>query len=199
MQYLKYIVNRINLGLLGHFDFVPSAKKQICDIAKLAKRERGDKSQVWPAYWDGEEYQFAGVDEDYDLIIYHRQLSMTSAVVPGGYGDSVGHIKNSVKMCMVVFGSHQVIGHSSDELALHIQAMMPGMFKPETLKPTQLRSTSINITDIVLNEEQVFNEEYKSVDYFIKPEHIYFKVNYTIESTFDKNCFNKCSCKTAAK
>ena len=38
-------------------------------------------------------------------------------------------------------------------------------------------------------EEQVFNEEFKNVDYFILPEHALLKCNYTIESTLSKACF----------
>jgi hypothetical protein len=169
-------------------------KKQLLQVAQLCKRiSQGEKEQVWPAeFSESGEGTYAGVDEDYDLIIYHRAIGMqVSAATTGRFGSEVGDTKNSLQMCMVVYSNRKAQKLSKEELAMKIQAGFPDQLTGKS-KPKNIKTLNINITGFVLNEEQVFNEEYKNVDYFLRPENILIKVNYTIESTFSKRCFKTC-------
>lgn len=189
MEYIQDITHKIDEALKGHLAFLSeSVKVQAMGIVQLVRREKDGKETVWPGKKVDGNFEFAGVDDDYNAISYHRILALRpTTVTSSGYGDSRGKTKNAVSMCMVLFAKHDCVNMPSEVLALQIQGVLP-----EQLTIPNFSSTLINLNDIVLNEKQVFDEEYKNVTYFIGPEHILLKINYTIESTFQKGCFNKC-------
>jgi len=189
MQYLDNITNKIDEVLKGQLPFLSESKQvQNMGIVQLVRRQKDNKETVWPGKLVAGNYEYAGVDDDFKIITYHRVLSLKPSSVPNsGYGDSRGKNKNTVSMSFVLFADRELVAVTADVLALQIQGVLPEMLTVENFS-----STLINLNDIVLNEKQVFDEEYKNVTYFIGPEHIFLKINYTIESTFQKGCFNRC-------
>lgn len=168
----------------------PDAK--LHGIARLItdKREETDKGGIIsPAICNdnGEAYP---VDlGDNDMEMYHRVISITASQSNrAGFGRSLNPLQVKMKMCMVIFSDTTITKTPADVMALqifsiierkHLKAIAPGV-----------KNTSILINDTILNDSQVFGEEFKNVDNFLGPEHSLIKINYTVESTVYQKCFN---------
>ena len=197
MPYLKKIVDFINTELSNSLlNTRRFQDKKIIGIAQAMPRKEKNDIQLLPSYVDNNgEGQYVGVDDDYSLIIYHKVNSVTVGKTASGgrYGDGTGYDAHVAKMSMVVFGRRDRLELTNDELAIYLQANVPDAVDAPLLKALQFKVANININDIVLNDLQVFQEEYQGFTYFLKPEQFLFKLNYSIESAFLKKCFANCS------
>lgn len=198
MAYLKNIVDFINdglnIGLLNKKEFV---NKLVIGIAQSMPKKNEDRGgvELLPSYVDNNgEGQYVGPDDAYDYMGYHKVNSIMVGMtnVNKGFGDERGYRANVVKMSYIVFGRRDRLQMSNEELAFYLQLNFPEAAGKERLKQLQLKMCNIYVNDIVLNDLQVFNEEFQVIEYFLKPEQFLFKVNYTIESAFDKKCFTTC-------
>jgi hypothetical protein len=197
MAYLKYIVEFINAqlneGLLSNEKY---RNKKIIAIAQSMPRRESDKNlELFPSFVDEDgEGQYIGPDDEFDFIGYHRvnTIGVGKAVLNKGFGDGKGYDANSIKMSYVVFAQRDRLKLTNDELALYIQVHFPEALEKALMEKCQLKVCNINITDIILNDLQVFNEEFQGIEFFLKPEQYLLKVNYTIESAFSKKCFTTC-------
>lgn len=193
MGYLKNIVQVIDAALeAGLLSDVKFADKKTVGIAQSMVRP-GDKTlELLPCYVNNEgEGNYVGPDDDYNYIGYHRvnSLTATKANVNRGYGDGRGYDAHIIRMSYVVFGRRDILQMTNDELALQVQMNFPEALEHIVLEQLQLKACNINVTDIILNDLQVFQDEFQGIQYFLKPEQFLFKVNYTIESAFLKKCF----------
>lgn len=193
MSYLKdtadYINSYLNVQMLNRSVF---QNQLISSIAQSVARHEGSNVEILPCLVDPNgEARYLGPDDDFDYMAYHKVNSFiaTKSTFNKGYGDSKGLIVNQTKMSYVVFGNRSALIMSNDELAVHLQTHWPDKVSKTILTEWKLSYIDININDIILNDLQVFNEEYQGVEFFLKPEQYLFKVNYTIESAFDKKCF----------
>lgn len=195
MKFLNYILDIINDQVSSGLDSDVVKHSSFFRLAQQVKEKKvnDDKEKIAPYIYDKGDFQYSGVDDDKDIIVYHRadNIIATKIARQGGYGDGDNDRLYSVRTSMVVFANRNVFKCTTDELALEISAYMPGLLSKAQSAEARLKQCTITINEIVLNAERVFNEEYKNVDYFIQPEHIYFKINYTIESTLNAKCFNK--------
>jgi len=199
MPYLKYIVSYINQTLnqkLLNDDCF--SNKKVIGLAQSLPKNSGERIQLLPSYVDHDgEAQYVGPEDDYDLIIYHRinNITIGKALNQRAFGDTRHLDAHVAKIALLVFGRRDRIKLTNDELAILLQAAMPEAATKEILKELQFQAANINLTDIILNDLQVFQEEFQNVTYFLKPEQFLFKINYTIESAFLKECFEKnCNC-----
>lgn len=194
MSYLATIIDYINDQLVT--EVLSNAKyenKQINGLCQLLPRALGnDKIEIIPSYVsESGEAVYVGPDDDYSLMIYHRVNTITVGKANlSTYGDNRQMDANIARMSMVVFGVRNELQMTNDELAVIIQASTPQAATREVLTTLDFRACNININEIILNDMQVFSEEYQnSVSFFLKPEQFLFKINYSIESTFLKGCF----------
>ena len=189
MKYLDFITGIINEAVTAS---LPVDNVQILGVAQLVRTERQGRPVTWPAvYTEKGELTYAGIDDKYAVCAYHRAMSMANQFVSGGYGDSIGDMRLTHRMSFVVYAHRDAIGMNADQLALHLHFIIPELVKE---LPRHFKQVRINISDVVLNTEQVFNEEFRNVDFFLGPEHVLLKCNYTIESIINKRCFNtQCS------
>jgi hypothetical protein len=196
MSYLKKVVEFINDGLNnGFLNQKLFVNKKVIGIAQLLPRRENDRLELLPCYVSNSgDAQYVGPDADYDYLGYHRCLGIGvgKASVNTGFGDGKGYDANIVRMSYVVFACKNKIDLSNDEIALFVQANFIESIERELLQKLQLKACNIKVNDIVLNDLQVFNEEFQGVEFFLKPEQFLLKVNYTIESAFDKKCFKNC-------
>ena len=196
MGYIKTIVDLINKklddGFLSKKRFV---NKSVIGIAQSMALKNDNGIQLLPCFIDENgESKYVGPEDDYDFSSYHKVnfIGVAKALVNKGFGDGKGYDANVVRMSFVVFGRRDKLQMTNDELALYIQVFFAEAAEAEMLKALQLKACNININDIILNDMQVFNEEFQGVEFFLKPEQFLLKVNYTIESAFEKKCFNIC-------
>jgi len=188
MIYPDCIIDEIDAAIAGVFP----ANSQVMGIAQLVTRPKDGKDTIWPARYKGNgDCDYAGVDDNYPAVTYHRSLNMAlSRVGKSGYGDAAQDTRATHNMSLVVYANKDNLDCSGDQLAMRLQQAFPDTIKGKS--GTGLKLVAININSIVLSDTQVFGEEYKNVPPFLGPEHILLKINYSIESTYDKRCFNTC-------
>jgi hypothetical protein len=132
---------------------------------------------------------YVGIDDIYPIRIYHRLTSMTSAIKQGtGAGRSVGDQVNTYQLSMVVYLDRPKSNMYPDEFLLFAQANTP-----ERLTMQPYRSIVTTFTSTVFDSLLVYRQEYVSSDtYKLKEDQYFFKINYSIETTFSKGCFKTC-------
>ena len=74
-----------------------------------------------------------------------------------------------------------------EELFLFLQANFP-----EEIRSNPYKKVFIRTTNVILNSQQIFSAEYAGSNFLLPAEKSLFQINYTIESTFKKDCFAKC-------
>jgi hypothetical protein len=135
----------------------------------------------------GEKY--VGIDDIYPVRIYHRLNSMSSAIkARTGYGREVGDHMNTYQLSMVVFLDRPKSRLYPDEFLLVLQANFP-----ERISMEPYSSIVTNFGSAVFDSQLVYRQEYVVSDtYRLKEDQYFFKINYSIETTFSKGCFKKC-------
>lgn len=133
--------------------------------------------------------RYVGIDDVFPVRIYHRLNSMNSIIKPGtGMGRSVGDQVNTYQLSMVVFLDKPKAKMYPDEFLLVVQASAP-----ERLSIQPYKSVVINFGNVVFDSLLVYRQEYISSDtYRLKEDQFFFKINYSIETTFSKGCFKTC-------
>lgn len=179
---ISHVIAEINKGLTKLFETVAGAK-----VYGLAQTMLKDGKYI-PALVDNSgEGKYIGIDDVSPVITYHKLNSITSALnKTNSYGDTPGIITNTHNNTIIVYLNRKRLKILPDELFLFIQARIPDSAQLEPFK-----SISIKITNVILSSEQVWAMEYKR-DFTLPPEANLFAVNYTIESSFKKGCFDKC-------
>lgn len=133
--------------------------------------------------------KYVGIDDVYPVRIYHRLNSMSSIIKPGtGTGRSAGDQANTYQLSMVVFLDQSKAKMYPDEFLLFAQANIPERVSIEPYK-----SVVTNFTGSIFDSLLVYRQEYVSSEtYKLKEDQFFFKINYSIETTFSKGCFKKC-------
>lgn len=133
--------------------------------------------------------RYVGIDDVYPVRIYHRLNSMSSSIKTGtGTGRLVGDQANTYQLSMVVFMDRPKSNMYPDEFLLFAQANTP-----ERLIIDPYKSVVIVFSGAIFDSQLVYRQEYVASDtYRLKEDQFFFKINYSIETTFSKGCFKKC-------
>lgn len=176
MHSIRDIVTELNKS----FTWLPSGS-EVNGIAELLLRDEVTVPVI------GEKY--VGIDDVYPVRIYHRINSMTSAIKAGtGMGRSAGDQVNTYQLSMVVFLDKPKSKLYPDEFLLYAQANTP-----ERISIEQYKSVVTTFGSAVFDSLLVYRQEYISSDtYRLKEDQFFFKINYSIETTFSKGCFKRC-------
>ena len=176
MHSIRDIVTELN----NAFTWLPSGS-EVNGIAELLQREDVTIPVINERY--------VGIDDVYPVRIYHRLNSMTSAIKAGtGTGRSIGDQANTYQLSMVVFLDKPKSNMYPDEFLLLAQANTP-----ERLTIEPYKSIVTTFTSSVFDSLLVYRQEYVSSEtYKLKEDQFFFKINYSIETTFSKGCFKKC-------
>ena len=181
---LRSFIDMINVPLQ---DLIKGSK--VFGLAQLVIRTSGTVQEILPGIVDLKgDIQYAGLDDVSSMRIYHRNTGITTAIATGkGFGDAGNDLINTYQMSMVVFSDQQKVKKFPDELFLYLQANIPEFIKLEPYK-----TIAIKIGSVILDSKTVFDKEYAGTDFKLPAEKNLFQINYTIESTFKKGCFQKC-------
>lgn len=159
-------------------------------LAEAVLRVRGALTETIPGIVGNDgEIKYVGPDDLQSMIIYHKVAALASreSTAVRGVGDQPGAIQNAYSLSMFIWLDRKKTKLRPDELFLYIQANIP--FKIE-IDPYVQVFTRIN--SAVLNGQQVYDSEFKGVDYKLPAHQTMLQINYTIESTFKAKCFEKC-------
>lgn len=176
MHSIRDIVTELNKSLT----WLPSGS-EANGIAELLLRE----DVTIPVISD----KYVGIDDVYPVRIYHRLNSMTGAIKAGtGTGRAVGDQVNTYQLSMVVFLDKPKSKLYPDEFLLFAQA-----YTPERLTLNPYKSVVTTFSGTVFDSLLVYRQEYISSDtYRLKEDQFFFRINYSIETTFSKGCFKEC-------
>lgn len=176
MHSIRDIVTQLN----SSFTWLPSGS-EANGIAELLLRDDVTIPVI------GEKY--VGIDDVYPVRIYHRLNSMGSSIKPNtGAGRAAGDQVNIYQLSLVVFLDHPKSNLYPDEFLLFVQANTP-----ERLTMEPYKSVVTNFSGAALDSLLVYRQEYISSDtYKLKEDQYFFKINYSIETTFSKGCFKTC-------
>lgn len=163
---------------------------KVFGIAEAISRTRGETVEVFPGVVgnDGEIKEVTPDDVE-SVLIYHKANALATALstLVRGVGDQPNAFVNAYAMSMIVYVDRKKTKLRPDELFLYIQANLPFQIKQE---PYNIILTRINT--VILNSQQVYDSEYKGVQNRLPANQSLMQINYTIESTFHQNCFEKC-------
>lgn len=132
---------------------------------------------------------YVGVDDLQSAIIYHKVNALSTRLSPvvKGVGDSPNGIQNAYGISMIVYIDRKKIKMRPEDFYLFISANIPYQL---SIAPYNL--VLIQINSVILNSQTVYDSEYKGVERRLPANHSLMQINYTIESTFKKDCFAKC-------
>jgi hypothetical protein len=160
---------------------IPGAKTY--GIAKTAAKD----DKILP--YTGDVY--IGIDDTHPAQVYHKQLSISSNNVAGsGYGDNVAFLQNVYGMAMVVYYNEKKCGFTADKIYTFIQSAITGILKSEGH-----RLLRINVLSAILNDGQVWSQEYGQTPFKLSGSQRLIQINYSITAVFDKNCIAIPNCK----
>lgn len=193
MPFIKEIVSTIN----DHLKTNVLKTKQFqtglyAGLAILSNKEIGaNKFKTFPVMEvDGGKYEYVGPDDKYPIIIYHKSKNATYTKLKEADNSSFGDdedLKQTIQMQMVLFGIRPRLGNiTAEDLESTIIANFPNSFVVNN------KETITTPVSSVLDKKTVFDNEFKNVDLFLREDHIFISINYTIESQFQKGCFNIC-------
>lgn len=177
------IIEHINHSLKGLFEKFPGSKYY--GLAQSVVRDQ----QLLPCTIDKfGEGKYVGIDTAIPIQLYHKQISLTTAIRPGsGYGDDTGDYQNTYTNVMIVYLNRTKTNLLPDEFYLYVQANFL-----DTINIPDFALVNVRPTSVILNRDVVLNSEYGPSAPKLGAEHHFFAINYTIESAFNKNCFEKC-------
>ena len=130
---------------------------------------------------------FVGPDDSFDFILYHRALSMSTVSKGGAFGDGTKEVRMTSNMSMIVYYNEKAVCLSPDDIFMVMASKI-------SIPPTMgdVMGISINLGSVSFNKEDIFASEYKAVPYNLSAEQQIFRIDYTLEGTFRKDCLNIC-------
>ena len=190
MAYLGEIVSGSNNEIKGKLTAFPTALYE--GIAYSLVKKEGKGSQSLPAIIDmNGDAKWITFDDIRELIIYHKITSSTySQLKSGSYGDGYGMFQHNYEIDLFVMADRKRAGVSPDVLEAAIASNIPNILT----KPAGINFLNIVTVNANHNSRQLFGQEYPGVDYYLKPEHIFFSIRYRIELRYQKGCISLCQC-----
>lgn len=186
---LKTIVDNINAVIKSNLKQERFQKGIYYGLSKVALVKYDDSDEIVPMiYTDGKERRLS-VDDTYPLNIYHRCVSISQTTAPkeNQYGDGESVIKETCNILAVVYGKSEIVGLCQEDLASIITASFPSTMTVTYISNIIVRTNSVNNDSVA-----VYAQEYKSTSYPLNPEDYFFSIGYTVETTWDKACVDKC-------
>ena len=163
---------------------------RVYGIAEPVARTSGSEVEILPGVISNNgEIKYVGIDDLESVIIYHKAnaLGVRLSTIKKGFGDDPNAFVNAYSMSMIVYIDRSKTKLRPEEFFLFIQANIPFEIKEQPYK-----SIFTQINTVILNTQTVYDSEYKGTKNPLPANHSLMQINYTIESTFDKNCFEKC-------
>lgn len=195
MPLLSTIVSNINAQIQAKLNDQAFQVSQYNGITIPITRtsSKDGKTSTFPAVRipNSKDGKMVILDDKYNLIAYHKLITNNYSIVEtDDFGDDYSMIKQVTQMQLVIWAQSSKIGFLAEhELEAFISGAIFGEMKLKPFYTLFVAPTSTNF-----DKNVIFNQEHKGVDNILQNDHLYFTINYTIESTFDRKCFSICDC-----
>lgn len=198
MQYIKQIVNAINIAIEAKLDDPRFQGSEYHGIAVSAiQTDDEGKTRLMPLvtdHYDNE--RWVGIDDTLPLRIYHKNNGIGYSDEPGkSYGDGGSTSKKEVtQMSMIVYGNRMMLKLTPEELEGAVVSGLPSALGDATISQLKIKSCVIRPTSSVIDPITNFLTEYRTDKYELPPNALFIRINYNIESSYKNACFNICDC-----
>jgi len=170
MRSIVDIVAFINSRLCN---VIPGMK--LYNIAQIVSREAATVPVV--------DEKDAAFDDTHPAQIYHKINGLTMATTATGFGRD-NNLLYTYQMSMIVFLNKRHI--RPEDFPIIAQGNIPQRFTTENTQ-----SVSIKFLSAILNDQQVFAQEYRS-PFRLGTNQRLFQINYSLEVVYKPGCFEKC-------
>jgi len=149
---------------------------------------KADRAGMFPVVYDDRgQFKYIGIDDKFPLMMYHRITSMITPPDPGSYGDG-DRMKLIAGMRAAIYADRERVKIQADELGLFMSNGFPSVIH----KVPNFGTVAVRIQSIVPDNIAAFQIEYGATPFFLKPEQLLILINYQLETTVKKSCFNIC-------
>lgn len=189
------IVTQINTDLKKiQFAAKRFQKGRFSEIAELITSVDDDQRQVVPSIVsnDGSVEKLV-IDDVFPFQLYHRHIGSTVEPVDPDeqFGDRILR-QETAQMLMVVIGDRSRLELTKEEIITGIMLGMPLELGSAFLSTNSLDNVNIIPGDFNLDKEAAWNTEYNTSDVMLKPETIFFTMDYSIETRAKFDCITVC-------
>lgn len=196
MNSLSEIVKLINIALLTlAFNVEPRQKAALFGISKSLpyKLTTGGTYELIPTQLDllGEAKKL--IPDDINPVqIYHKVNSVITVPDKQQYGNTNDKIIRTAQLSMIVWAQSDKIKLFDFELDELMLSIFPNKIATADLTRLQLTGCTINYNSTDFNSMAIFAREYATKKYYLKPQHLFFEVKYSIECRLNKSCIKTC-------
>lgn len=189
MAYLDEIITQINAGIKSKLTAFPTAL--YVGVTYPIPKKEGKTYQFFPAIINLKgDAKLITFDDIKELIIYHKiSSSAYSQLKNQSYGDGYDSFQHNYEIDLIVIADRKKVNVSPDVLEAAIASNIISTLKINNVDFINIATVSANH-----NSKTLFSQEFQGVDYYLKPEHIFFSIRYRVEIRYQKGCISLCQC-----
>ena len=194
MPYLNEIVDQINLELKeGVFSYSPFITL-FNGVSELIPTTEGTDTASMPLLLnDDGEGTFSGIDDRYNLVVYHRCLGRTFGNEETNFGDFNDNYIETNNMIMVVWAKRDDLRLSKeaiqDKVIIGLPTDLSAQFKYDY---AGVNAVYIAANEINTDAKSIWSQEFDGYDYQLGTSQVLFTVTYTVEVKYRKSCISDC-------
>lgn len=143
---------------------------------------------------DNGELKDLTIDDTKSFQVYHKinEISYQEVQPQENFGDEGNWFQETANMSLIFIGDRARIKIREEEISAMISLYFPKKLSSIQCQSLKLYQSIISIDSVNINKEQVYNQEYKNIDFILKPNEMMFEIKYKIITTFIKNCIQLC-------
>jgi hypothetical protein len=153
-----------------------------------------DTNDIIPVVFENGKEMFVELSDKFNLIGFHKINNSTIQPNKNNFGDSNSSLIKSLNCSFIVFFNKKKIDICKEDLDLIISSYFPTSLTPDLKKNLNIQNCYIEPLQSDYNGYALFQREYKTSQFNLKPTHSMFEIKYKIDLTVKKECLNKCSC-----
>jgi len=197
MSHLKEIVSYINSQILANSLADSRFTPNMNGIA-IGVPTEGVTGTCLPLLINsGQEGQYLGIDDIYNIQVYHKNNGITwQAVQDTQYGDGNKYYKRTAQMSLLAFGFRKPLGLVPEELDMLLAAGIPANLPAALLQQYNLNQALITLTGSNFDQFNLYKREFQSNNLPVLPvtDIIMLEIKYKIDIILRKDCVNVLSC-----
>lgn len=182
MPFINDIIIKVNDQIQSHVA-IKDFQCKLMGLATLVDREK----ESAPYVIDGKANEQAVMDDNYDLVIYHR-ITDVGYQERTGFGDYDDEVETA-NVRMVIWANPKSLHTNKENLLQILSSRIPQFITPFN---DNIYSITLRNRGLLMDSKSLYNQEYNGVDYRLDPEHLFAGVTYTIETDYNKQCLTMC-------
>lgn len=160
----------------------------------IARKQESGQLQLLPGIADANgNYKTIEPNDKYPFLVYHKALNSSYGYTKQDSYGNLYDLKASNDVAMIVWADARKVKLTDEQLETQIIASFPQQLSAATKQALRFKSCLITPLQTDMDKVRVFRQEYPGVNYFLRPEHIFFQLKYRVEIVFTQDCIT-CGC-----